>query len=111
MKKDLAALFRTAPLPSYLAKIYKEKVGVKQLIESGWNLSEAEAEFGPGWLNAGVMDGDKREYPGKGTPQGGVISPLLSNLFLHEVMDDRFVKVVKPRMQGKASMVRYALPR
>jgi group II intron reverse transcriptase/maturase len=60
------------------------------------------------WLNAGAMDGDKREYPGKGTPQGGVISPLLSNLFLHEVLDDWFVKVVKPRMRGKASMVRYA---
>jgi group II intron reverse transcriptase/maturase len=60
------------------------------------------------WLNAGVMDGSKREYPGKGTPQGGVISPLLSNLFLHEVLDDWFEKVVKSRMKGKASMVRYA---
>jgi len=60
------------------------------------------------WLNAGVMDGDKRIYPEKGTPQGGVISPLLSNLFLHEVLDGWFVKVVKPRMRGKASMVRYA---
>jgi group II intron reverse transcriptase/maturase len=60
------------------------------------------------WLHAGVMDGGKREYPGKGTPQGGVISPLLSNLFLHEVLDDWFVKVVKPRMRGKANMIRYA---
>jgi len=60
------------------------------------------------WLNAGVMDGDKRIYPEKGTPQGGVISPLLSNLFLHEVLDGWFVKVVKPRMKGKAGMVRYA---
>ena len=60
------------------------------------------------WLNAGVMDCGKRLYPGKGTPQGGVISPLLSNLFLHEVLDEWFVKVVKPRMRGKASMVRYA---
>jgi group II intron reverse transcriptase/maturase len=60
------------------------------------------------WLNAGVIDGNKREYLGKGTPQGGVISPLLSNLFLHEVLDDWFVKIVKPRMRGKASMLRYA---
>jgi group II intron reverse transcriptase/maturase len=60
------------------------------------------------WLNAGIIDGDKREYPEQGTPQGGVISPLLSNLFLHEVLDDWFVKIVKPRMKGKASMVRYA---
>jgi len=60
------------------------------------------------WLNAGVMDGGQRLYPEKGTPQGGVISPMLSNLFLHEVLDDWFVKTVKPRMKGKASMVRYA---
>ena len=60
------------------------------------------------WLNAGVMDGDKRLYPEKGTPQGGVISPLLSNLFLHEVLDDWFVKTVKPCLRGKAGMVRYA---
>ena len=60
------------------------------------------------WLNAGVMDGKQRLHPEKGTPQGGVISPLLSNLFLHEVLDDWFVKIVKPRMRGKASMVRYA---
>ena len=44
-------LMKTAPLPPYLAKVYKEKVGVKELIESGWNLSEAEAEFGADWLN------------------------------------------------------------
>jgi group II intron reverse transcriptase/maturase len=60
------------------------------------------------WLNAGVMEGGKLEHNEKGTPQGGVISPMLSNLFLHEVLDDWFVKVVKPRMRGKASMVRYA---
>ena len=50
-KEGFTRLLRTAPMPPYLAKIYKEKVGVKQLIESGWNLSEAEAEFGPNWLD------------------------------------------------------------
>jgi hypothetical protein len=50
-REGFSRLLRTAPLPPYLAKIYKEKVGVKQLIESGWNLSEAEAEFGSDWLS------------------------------------------------------------
>ena len=44
-------LIKTAPMPSYLAKILKEKVGPDYLLEEGWNLSEAEAEFGPGWLS------------------------------------------------------------
>jgi group II intron reverse transcriptase/maturase len=60
------------------------------------------------WLNAGVMDAGTRLYPEKGTPQGGVISPLMSNLFLHEVLDDWFVATVQPRMRGKTGMVRYA---
>jgi hypothetical protein len=50
-REGFSRLLRTAPMPPYLAKIYKEKVGVKQLIESGWNLSEADAEFGPDWLS------------------------------------------------------------
>ena len=50
-EEGYSRLLRTAPLPPYLAKIYKEKVGVEELIKSGWNLSEAEAEFGSNWLN------------------------------------------------------------
>ncbi|WP_461257023.1 hypothetical protein [Treponema sp. R80B11-R83G3] len=44
-------LIRSIPMPPYLAKIYKEKVGVEPLITSGWNLSEAEVEFGKDWLS------------------------------------------------------------
>ena len=44
----------------------------------------------------------------KGTPQGGVISPLLSNIYLHEVLDTWFVETVKPLMKGKTFIVRYA---
>ena len=44
-------LMKTAPLPPYLAKVYKETLGIEQLIKSGWNLSEAEAEFGNSWLS------------------------------------------------------------
>lgn len=60
------------------------------------------------WLNAGVMEEDLISYPDKGTPQGGVISPVLSNIFLHYVLDDWFVKAVQPRMKGKCFIVRYA---
>jgi len=44
-------IMRTIPMPPYLAKIYKEKVGVEYLTNGEWNLSEAEAEFGADWLS------------------------------------------------------------
>ncbi len=60
------------------------------------------------WLNAGVLEGGGITYPDSGTPQGGVISPLLANIFLHEVLDAWFDREVKPRLSGKAALVRYA---
>lgn len=60
------------------------------------------------WLNAGVMEDGLRSYPDAGTPQGGVISPLLANVYLHEVLDKWFEAEVKPRLHGKAFLVRYA---
>ena len=60
------------------------------------------------WLNAGVMEQGVTWYPAQGTPQGGVISPLLSNVFLHEVLDTWFHQVVQPRMKGHTFMVRFA---
>ena len=60
------------------------------------------------WLNAGVMEEDRLEYPDKGTPQGGVISPLLSNIFLHYVLDEWIANEVKPRMKGKSFTIRWA---
>jgi len=61
------------------------------------------------WLHAGVQhDGGSISYPEAGTPQGGVISPILANIFLHEVLDTWFEEVVKPRLRGRAAYVRYA---
>ena len=44
-------LIKTTPLPHYIAKVIKEKVGPDYLRNSGWNLSEAEAKFGSDWLS------------------------------------------------------------
>jgi group II intron reverse transcriptase/maturase len=60
------------------------------------------------WLHAGVLEEGKLFYPDAGTPQGGVISPLLANIYLHEVLDTWFEKDVRPRMRGRAFVVRYA---
>jgi len=60
------------------------------------------------WLKAGVLEGEELTYPEAGTPQGGVISPLLANIYLHYVLDVWFEEVVKPRLKGRAFLVRYA---
>ncbi|NLD94775.1 MAG: group II intron reverse transcriptase/maturase [Fibrobacter sp.] len=60
------------------------------------------------WLKAGVMESGNIRYPEDGTPQGGVISLLLSNIYLHEVLDKWFVQEIEPRLQGTAKLIRYA---
>jgi group II intron reverse transcriptase/maturase len=55
------------------------------------------------WLKAGVLEDGRVSYPDEGTPQGGVLSPLLANVYLHEVLDKWFEKDVLPRMRGKPS--------
>jgi group II intron reverse transcriptase/maturase len=60
------------------------------------------------WLAAGVMDGLELSHPDAGTPQGGVISPLLANVYLHEVLDCWFERDVKPRMKGRCWLYRFA---
>ena len=60
------------------------------------------------WLNAGVWESGAVTYPSAGSPQGGVISPLLANIYLHYVLDDWWHKEVKPRLTGRAFLIRYA---
>lgn len=60
------------------------------------------------WLNAGVLEDGSLTHPDAGTPQGGVISPLLANVYLHYVLDVWFTRAVQPRLRGRSFLVRYA---
>lgn len=60
------------------------------------------------WLRAGVMEASGVRHPDLGTPQGGVISPLLANVYLHEVLDEWWERQVRPRLKGRSFLVRYA---
>jgi RNA-directed DNA polymerase len=60
------------------------------------------------WLKAGVLEEGALSYPDEGTPQGGVISPLLANIYLHYVLDMWFEEKVKPMLKGEAILIRFA---
>jgi group II intron reverse transcriptase/maturase len=84
-------------------------------LDHGWLLRFVEHRVGDPriinlirrWLKAGIME-DGEIYPNtEGTPQGGSISVLLSNLYLHYVLDLWFTKVVKTHLEGEAYLVRY----
>jgi group II intron reverse transcriptase/maturase len=60
------------------------------------------------FLIAGIMEGAVRQESDKGTPQGGLISPVLANVYLHYVLDLWFEKVLKKKLKGEVYYVRYA---
>jgi RNA-directed DNA polymerase len=60
------------------------------------------------WLNAGVVEDGLLRRTTEGTPQGGVVSPCISNIFLHHVLDEWFETQVRPRLAGRCTLVRFA---
>lgn len=60
------------------------------------------------WLKAGILEDKQLSYPKEGTPQGGLVSPLMSNIYLHHVLDEWFSEQIQPRLSGKSFIVRYA---
>jgi RNA-directed DNA polymerase len=60
------------------------------------------------WLQAGILDGKEMVSPDKGSPQGSVLSPLLANVYLHEVLDTWFETVVQAHCRGQVVLYRYA---
>jgi group II intron reverse transcriptase/maturase len=59
------------------------------------------------WLQAGVLEGETFSQSETGSPQGAVVSPLMGNVFLHQVLDEWYVHMVKPRLKGRSFLVRY----
>jgi len=83
---------------TWLLKMVAERVNDKALL---WLIEK--------WLKAGVLDTDgKVLHPATGTPQGGIISPILANVYLHYALDMWFQKVVIPHCGGEACLIRYA---
>src|SRR4029453_15104621 len=93
---DISAFFDTLPHDMLLAMLRKRvKDGrVLKLIEK--------------WLHAGILDGKEMVYPDKGSPQGSVLSPLLANVYLHEVLDTWWETVVQAHCRGQVVLYRYA---
>jgi group II intron reverse transcriptase/maturase len=60
------------------------------------------------WLHAGILEDGAVTRPESGTPQGGVVSPMLANIFLHTVLDEWFERDVRPRLVGHARLIRFA---
>jgi RNA-directed DNA polymerase len=60
------------------------------------------------WLKAGVLEDGMLRQPDSGTPQGGVVSAILANIYLHTVLDTWFTREVVPRLAGRAELFRYA---
>lgn len=81
----------------WLGRFLRLRIGDKRVLK----LIEA-------WLKAGVMEEGKWQGAESGTPQGGSISPLLANIYLHYVVDLWFEKKIKPKYDGNANLVRYA---
>lgn len=84
-------------------------------LDQGWLLQFVEHRVGDPrilslirrWVKAGVLEDGEIIPTEEGTPQGGSISVLLSNIYLHYVLDLWFEKAIKPRLQGEAYLVRY----
>ena len=60
------------------------------------------------WLKAGVLEDGCITHSDAGSPQGGVVSPMLSNVFLHYVLDDWFEREIQPRLKGHSHLIRFA---
>ncbi|WP_217651521.1 group II intron reverse transcriptase/maturase [Mariniphaga anaerophila] len=59
------------------------------------------------WLKAGIMESGNISYPDEGTPQGGIILPILIDIYLHYVLDEWFSEQIQPLLKGLSFIIRY----
>jgi RNA-directed DNA polymerase len=93
---DISSFFATLQHDTLVAIL-------RQRIEDGRVLKCIET-----WLQAGILDGNEMVFPDKGSPQGSVISPLLANVYVHDVLDTWFETVGRAHCRGHVVLDRYA---
>ena len=96
LEADIRSFFDSVPHPS-LMEMLRERVPDGSLLRLVGKC-----------LHVGVLEGGTLTVSEEGTPQGSVLSPVLANIYLHHALDGWFEEMVKPRLRGKAEMVRYA---
>jgi RNA-directed DNA polymerase len=114
---DALRRIRTAVMGGRVRYVYEADIrSFFDTVDHAWLMRMLELKIGDPWilrlvrkwLGAGVWEGGVVTRPGKGTPQGGPLSPVLANVYLHYVLDLWFTKVVRPRLRGYAELLRYA---
>jgi group II intron reverse transcriptase/maturase len=96
LEADVASFFDSLDRPKLL-EMFQERIADKSLLRLIGKC-----------LHVGVLDGEVFSKPEEGTVQGSVLSPILGNIYLHNVLDKWFEQEVKPRLQGQATLIRYA---
>jgi group II intron reverse transcriptase/maturase len=96
LEADIRSFFDTAP-HKRLVELIRERVPDGTLLRLIGKC-----------LHVGILEGEELRSSGEGTPQGSVLSPLLANIYLHYALDLWFHEEVKPRLRGRAELVRYA---
>jgi RNA-directed DNA polymerase len=96
LEGDIVSFFDSVDRPM-LKEMLQERIADKSLIRLIGKC-----------LHVGVLDGEEFSRPEEGTVQGSVLSPILGNIYLHTVLDKWFEWEVKPRLRGKATLIRFA---
>jgi group II intron reverse transcriptase/maturase len=110
LEADIASFFDSVDRNTLLAllRVRVPDGSIKRLVARRSGSAKRIVPYLGKCLHVGVLDGEEFSRPDKGTTQGSVLSPLLANVYLHYALDLWFEREVKPRLAGKACLIRYA---